>query len=443
MPKGLPDKILVVDDEPLVCDFLREALSLKGYEVIVVRNGRKALNILKRNNIAAVITDVRMPEMSGLALLNKIREFSPSVPVVIITAHGTVNGAVDMMKRGAIDYITKPFSPARLYETMEKVMGNRRDGGELSRKIVTADPEMLRILETARIVAKRKASVFIQGESGTGKEMVARAIHELSDRCDKPFVAVNCAAVPESLLENELFGHERGSFTGATSKQIGKFEHAHRGTLLLDEIVEMATPLQAKLLRVLQEDEIDRIGSNTPTKIDVRIIAITNRNVNEEIRKGRFRSDLFYRLCVVPITVPPLREREGDIPLLVEHFLNVFSKRAGTPVSSISEEAMKALQAYSWPGNVRELMNVVENATMLCKGDILSPRYFSFHGLETELPDSSWNFDGITLYEAEKRLIMNTLRRVDFNKTRAAKLLGTTPRTIRNKLKRYMAEEET
>lgn len=443
MPKDLPDRILVVDDEPLVCDFLREALSLKGYEVIVVRSGRKALNILKRNNIAAVITDVRMPEMSGLALLNKIREFSPSVPVVIITAHGTVNGAVDMMKRGAIDYITKPFSPARLYETMEKLMGNRRDRGELSRKIVTADPEMLQILETARIVAKRKASVFIQGESGTGKEMVARAIHELSDRCDKPFVALNCAAVPESLLENELFGHERGSFTGATSKQIGKFEHAHRGTLLLDEIVEMATPLQAKLLRVLQEDEIDRIGSNTPTKIDVRIIAITNRNVNEEIREGRFRSDLFYRLCVVPITVPPLRERDGDIPLLVEHFLNVFSKRTGTPVPSISEEAMKALQAYSWPGNVRELMNIVENATMLCKGDILSPRYFSFHGLETELPDSSWNFDGITLYEAEKRLIMNTLRRVDFNKTRAAKLLGTTPRTIRNKLKRYMVEEET
>jgi len=443
MPKGLPNRILVVDDEPLVCDFLREALSLKGYEVIVVRSGRKALNILKRNNIAAVITDVRMPEMSGLTLLNKIRAFSPSVPVVMITAHGTVNGAVDMMKRGATDYITKPFSPARLYETMEKLMGNRRAGGELSRKIITADPEMLQILETARIVAKRKASVFIQGESGTGKEMVARAIHELSDRCDKPFVAVNCAAVPESLLENELFGHERGSFTGATTKQIGKFEHAHRGTLLLDEIVEMATPLQAKLLRVLQEDEIDRIGSNTPTKIDVRIIAITNRNVNEEIRRGRFRSDLFYRLCVVPITVPPLREREGDIPLLVEHFLNVFSKRTGTPVPSISEESMKALQAYSWPGNVRELMNVVENATMLCKGDILSPRYFSFHDLETELPDSSWNFEGITLYEAEKRLIMNTLKRVDFNKTRAAKLLGTTPRTIRNKLKRYMAEEET
>lgn len=443
MPKGLPDSILVVDDEPLVCDFLREALSLKGFEVIVVRSGRKALNILKRNNIAAVIADVKMPDMSGLTLLKKIRESSPSVPVVMITAYGTVNGAVDMMRRGATDYITKPFSPTRLYETIEKLMGNRRDWGELSRKIITADPKMLQILETVRIVAKRKASVFIQGESGTGKEMVARAVHELSDRCDKPFVAVNCAAVPESLLENELFGHERGSFTGAITKQIGKFEHAHRGTLLLDEIVEMATPLQAKLLRVLQEDEIDRIGSNTPTKIDVRIIAITNRNVNEEIRNGRFRSDLFYRLCVVPITVPPLREREGDIPLLVDHFLNVFSKRAGTPVPGISEKAMKALKAYSWPGNVRELMNIMENATMLCRGDILSSRHFSFHGLETELSDSSWNSEGITLYEAEKRLIMNTLRRMDFNKTRAARLLGTTPRTIRNKLKRYMAEDET
>lgn len=379
MPKNLPEKILVVDDEPLICDFLSEALSMKGYGVIVARNGRKALDIFRKGSIAAIITDVKMPEMGGLTLLKKVRESSPGIPVVVITAHGTVNDAVDMMKRGAIDYITKPFSASRLYEALEKSMVDRREREDFSRKIITADPAMLKILDMVRIVAKSKSSVFIQGESGTGKEMIARAIHELSDRCDKPFVPVNCAAVPETLLESELYGHEQGSFTGATTKQIGKFEHAHRGTLLLDEIAEMAAPLQAKLLRVLQEDEIDRIGSSAPIKIDVRVISTTNRNINEEIRRGRFRSDLFYRLCVVPIAVPPLRERKDDIPLLVDYFLNIFSRRNGTSVPGISEEAMKVLEAYSWPGNVRELMNVVERAAMLYGGDVLSPQDFSLH----------------------------------------------------------------
>ena len=264
------ERILIVDDEPMIRDFLHDALSLKGYTVIPAGNGREALDVLRQNTVAAVITDVKMPRMGGISLLKKIKEVSPDTPVVVITAYGTVSGAVETMKHGASDYLPKPFSATKLHEVIEGLVHDNRDIGAYSREIITADPQMLQILETVDRVADSKASVFIQGESGTGKELIARAIHERGNRSDEPFVAVNCAALPEALLESELFGYEQGAFTGAISKRIGKFELAHRGTLLLDEIAEMAASLQAKLLRCLQEDEIDRIGGSKPIKVDTR-----------------------------------------------------------------------------------------------------------------------------------------------------------------------------
>ena len=436
------EKILVVDDEPLICDLLHDALRSKGYTVVTASNGQEALDMLRRNIIAAVITDVKMPKMSGVVLLKRIRELFPSIPVVVITAYGTVNGAVDVIKQGAVDYILKPFSVARLHEIIEQSLYSGRDEEKYSRKIITADPQMLQILKTVDIVATSKASVFIQGESGTGKELIARAIHERSNRCNAPFVAVNCAALPETLLESELFGHEQGAFTGAIARRIGKFELAHRGTLLLDEVIEMANSLQAKLLRVLQEGEIDRIGSSAPIKINVRFIATTNRDVKEQIEKGKFRDDLFYRLCVVPIIVPPLRDRKADILLLADHFLRKFSQQTGRGPLSISKEAMEALEAHTWPGDVRELENVVERAVMLCRESVLSIQDFFSQNPPAELMNPPWDKAGTTLYDAEKYLIMHTLKKVKGNKTRAAEILGITTRTIRNKLRQYMAEHE-
>jgi two-component system response regulator AtoC len=432
---------LVVDDEPLICDLLYDSLSVKGYKVVKASNGQEALDILQRNAIAGVVTDVKMPKMNGTVLLKRIKELFPSIPVVVITAYGTVKGAVEVMKQGAADYILKPFSVASLHQVIEKSICDSRDEARPSGEIITADPQMLQILETVDIVATSKASIFIQGESGTGKELIARAIHRRSNRCNEPFVAVNCAALPETLLESELFGYEQGSFTGAIARRIGKFELAHRGTLLLDEIVEMAPPLQVKLLRVLQEDEIDRIGSNVPIKVDIRIIATTNRDIGEEIKKGRFRNDLFYRLCVVPLTIPPLRDRKGDITLLVNHFLSRFSRQIGKPSLSISGEAMHALEMYAWPGNVRELENVVERAVMLCRGSILSTQDFFPHNPSVEPADPVRRLVGTSLYDVEKHLIMSTLEKVNGNKTRAAEILGITPRTIRNKLRQYTVEQ--
>ncbi|MFC1715735.1 sigma-54-dependent transcriptional regulator [Candidatus Poribacteria bacterium] len=434
-------RVLIVDDEPMIRDFLYDALSLKGYTVMSASSGQEALDILRRNAVAAVITDVRMPRMSGTALLKKIKEVAPSTPVVVITAYGTVSGAVEIMKQGANDYLPKPFSATKLHEVIEDVIHDSRGTEARSGEIITVDPQMLRILETVDKVANSKASVFIQGESGTGKELIARAIHERGNRSGNLFVAVNCAALPETLLESELFGHEQGAFTGAISRQIGKFELAHRGTLLLDEIAEMTTALQAKLLRCLQEDEIDRIGCNMPIKVDVRIIATTNKEIKEEVRKQRFRDDLFYRLRVVQIVVPPLRDRRGDIPLLTNHFLDEFSHQAGKPSLSISEQAMEALKSYNWPGNVRELENMVAGAVILCRNDVLSVDDLFSDGLANGFSQPSLETVGNTLEDVERHLITSTLEEVKGNKARAAEILGVTPRTIRNKLRKYTAEK--
>ncbi len=447
MAEQLAEKILVVDDEPSICEILCEALTLKGYKVILAKNGQEALDVIRGNTISAVITDIRMPKMSGPILLRRIKEISPATPVIIITGYATVNDAVDLMKQGATDYIPKPFSIAKVHEIVERSIIACNGRRESDSRIISADPQMLKILRTIEIVANadNKASVLIQGESGTGKELIAREIHERDRKRNGLFIAVNCAAMPESLLESELFGHEQGSFTGAISRRIGKFEVAHNGTLLLDEIAEMPSSLQVKLLRVLQEGEIDRIGSNETIKVDVRVIATTNRNIKEEVEKGKFRDDLFYRLYVVPIVIPPLRARRDDVPILVDHFLARFARETGKESLTVSQEAMDALKAYNWPGNVRELENLVKRAVMFSNTNVLSTSdFFSNNSLDQQLMEPPWSVAGTTLYEAEKYLIMNTLKQVNGNKTRAARILGVTPRTIRNKLQQYLqAQNQT
>jgi len=442
IPGQVSRKILVVDDEPLIRDFLYEALKSKGYTVITANNGQEALGILEHNIISAVITDIEMPQMDGAALLKKVRKLFPEIPVVVITGYGTVNNAVEVMRQGAAYYFPKPFPVAELHKVIQESIPESFDGERNFRNIITADPQMLQILEAVDTIAKSKASVLIQGESGTGKELIARAIHERSDRCNGPFVAVNCAAVTENLIEDEMFGHEPGAFTGAAGRRIGKFEFANGGTLLLDEIAEMHPSQQVKLLRVLQENEINRIGSNAYIKVDARIVATTNKDIKEEIKKGRFRDDLFYRLCVVPITLPSLRDREGDIALLVDYFFDRFARQNGKRSLRISEEAMDALETYTWPGNVRELENIVERAVMLCRSDILSVQNFFPDNPSVDSSEPMLELIGPTLYDAERYLIMSTLKKVDGNRTRAAEILGITTRTIRNKLQQYLMEHE-
>ena len=442
MLEQVSEKILVVDDEPKIRNLLNDALSMKGYTVILAENGYEALDVLKRNSIAAVITDVKMPRMSGLVLLKKIKQLSSNVPVVVITGHETVNDAVETMKCGASDYLPKPFSVSKVHEVVEGLIGNGQSTEALSKKIITADPGMKEILETIDIAAKTNANVFIQGESGTGKELVARAIHDRGERRNKRFVSINCAALPETLLESELFGHEQGAFTGAVTKRIGRFEYAHRGTLLLDEIAEMPPASQARLLRCIQECEIVRLGDNVPIKVDVSIIATTNRDIGKEIKEQRFREDLFYRLCVVQIVVPPLRNRKEDIPILIDHFLNEFSRQYEKSLPRVSEDGMRALEAYNWPGNVRELENKIQRAVMFSYGDALSVDDLFPNDVLSMSGPASLEYMENTLYESVKRLIMSTLVKVNGNKVRAALILGVTPRTIRNKLHKYTEEDK-
>ena len=442
MLEQVSEKILVVDDEPKIRNLLNDALSMKGYTVILAENGYEALDVLKRNSIAAVITDVKMPRMTGLVLLKKIKQISPNVPVVVITGHETVKGAVETMKYGASDYLCKPFTLSKVNEVVAELIRNGQSTEALSRKIITADPGMMKILETVDIAANTSANVLIQGESGTGKELVARAIHDRGKRRNKQFVSINCAALPETLLESELFGYEQGAFTGAITKRIGRFEYAHRGTLLLDEIAEMPPAPQARLLRCIQECEIIRLGDNVPIKVDVRIIATTNRDIGKEIKEQRFREDLFYRLCVVQIVVPPLRNRKEDIPILIDHFLNEFSRQYEKSLPRVSEDGMRALEAYNWPGNVRELENKIQRAVMFSYGDALSVDDLFPNDVLSMSGPASLEYMENTLYESVKRLIMSTLVKVNGNKVRAALILGVTPRTIRNKLHKYTEEDK-
>ncbi len=445
-------KILIVDDDIQMCKALRESLKRASYSFDSAQNGAEALNMLEHGSFDLVISDLRMPKVDGLELLKRGTQTPSSPMFIMITAHGTVDNAVQAMKEGAFDFITKPFSNKTLlscinrafeYSIARATEPKGGGNGRINSSIIGCDPKIKELLKFACDIAPSKSTVLLTGESGTGKEVVARFIHQASNRRDKPFVAVNCAALPENLLESELFGHEKGAFTGALNRKIGKFELADKGTLLLDEIGEMDALLQAKLLRVIQEHEIDVVGGSKPVAVDVRIIATTNRDLEEEIRKGTFRQDLYYRLSVMPIHLPMLRERNGDIELLSEHFVSKYNRENGKNILGVSKEGLEVLYKYNWPGNIRELENIIERAVVLCKEDYLQPSHLFLHGMfssfqgQSDSSVSEDSFVGKSLPDVEKRVILKTLEKLNGNRTHAAKVLGISIRTLRNKLNEY------
>ena len=440
----MEEELLVVDDEPQMLIAIQETLKQRGYRVTSAGSGMEALRKLRDKYYQLVITDMRMPEVSGLDLLRKVRNLSPQTPVILLTAYGTVQNAVDAMRDGAYDYLLKPFSSESLENVVRRALDSipgRNDKN--THAIITQDPVFSRMLEQASQAACTPATVLIEAESGTGKELLARMIHLKSPRSANTFVAVNCAALPESLLESELFGFEKGAFTGASVSKPGKFELANRGTLLLDEVGEMASILQAKLLRVLQEKEVDRIGGKDPVEIDVRVIATTNRDLQMLVREGEFREDLYYRLNVVRLTIPPLRERPDDIPLLVDLFCRRYGRSSMPGGISLSAEALQKLARHSWPGNVRELENMIQRAAALCSGSVIRPEDLWIGDSETPSSHPSRKSvepgisAGITMREMERQLISRTLEDMGGNRTRAAKSLGISLRTLRNKLNEF------
>ncbi len=441
----MPEEILVVDDEPQMLIAVQETLRRKGYGITTAGSGIEALCRLKEHYYQLVLTDMRMPEVSGLDLLKKVKTLSPQTPVVLLTAYGTIQNAVDAMRHGAFDYLLKPFSSEALEAVVRRALGSApaaEDRG--GHEIITQDPGFSQVLQLASNAAGSTATILIEAESGTGKELLARMIHRQSPRSAGPFVAVNCAALPENLLESELFGFEKGSFTGAGSSKPGKFELAHRGTLLLGEIGEMAPILQAKLLRVLQEREVDRVGGKEPIKIDVRVIATTNRDLASLVRAGTFREDLYYRLNVVRLTIPPLRDRAGDIPVLVDFFCQRYGKEFGKPGTHCTRAALDRICQHKWPGNVRELENTIQRAVAL---SVATPIDADDLLLGTAQPvteqrsarsaSSDHPGAGTTMKDMERQLISETLERTRGNRTHAAKVLGISLRTLRNKLNEF------
>jgi len=452
------NRILVVDDDHAMRLALSESLESCGYDIVAAENGREALELFKKRKFDLVVTDMKMPGMTGIEVLQGVKELSPEIPVILITAYGTVGTAVEAMKEGAAEFIMKPFSLDDLEAVVKHVLNTftkkplqKQEIMQPAQRIITKDPKFISIIETLKNVAKSKSSIMIQGESGTGKELLAKYIHHHSNRRNQPFVAVNCAAIPHNLLESEMFGYEKGAFTGASQRKLGKFELAHTGTLLLDEVSEMDNHLQAKLLRAIQESEVDRLGGNAPIPVDVRIIATTNVHLPSAIENKTFRSDLYYRLNVIPVKIPPLRERNGDILYLTDHFLEKFAGERGVKKPLLSDQAAALLKTYHFPGNVRELENIIERAVLMMDGSHISPESLCLEpreGKETALPSESapdliptrdvTPLNPIkTLKDVEKTLICETLNRMDGNKTKTAKLLGISVRTLWNKVNEY------
>jgi two-component system response regulator HydG len=441
--------ILVVDDDPEMCRLLSEVLAGEGHHVRTVGSGEEALDHLS-HGIDLLITDLRLKAMEGLDLMHRVRKENPEVAVIIITAFGTVESAIEAMKLGAYDYIPKPFKMEELILVVQKALREgylRREVSRLRQEIgrgyqfsniIGKSKSMREIFDLIQRIAGTSSNILVIGESGTGKELVAKAIHYNSNRKDRPFVPVNCAAIPETLLESELFGYNRGAFTDAKGDRAGLFEEAHGGTLFLDEISELPTSLQPKLLRVLEDKEVRRLGSSRNIKVDVRVIAASNLDLDEEIKRRRFRDDLYYRLNVIQIKIPPLREHRDDILPLVQHFLNKFQRENGKRISGVSESALSLLVDYAWPGNVRELENAIERAVILSRGEeILS------EDLPTALTGNREDFSTLdeavgrqlTLEELEHRYIARILDQTQGNKFRAAQLLGIDRKTLYRKLK--------
>jgi len=444
--------VLIVDDEKNIREGLGTALEMDGYDVRLAADGKEAMSIINSTEMDLVITDLKMPGVSGEELLKYISSSYPTVPVIILTGHGTIESAVKAMRDGAYDFLTKPVNLDRLSLLVKRALANRelslqhralQDELEtLNRKntysrIIGKSSQMRKVMNLVEQVAQTKASVLITGESGVGKELVADAIHNLSSRRDKPFIKVHCAALTESLLESELFGHEKGAFTGAIARKRGRFELAHTGTIFLDEIGEINQTVQIKILRVLQEKKFERVGGEETIEVDVRVISATNRDLKEEIEKGTFREDLYYRLNVVNIHVPPLRERKEDIPLLATAFLKEFAEENGKNIEGIDPKARLALYSYSWPGNIRELRNCIESAVVMAKSNIIT--------LDDLPPTINSASDGdcikitmgTTLSEAEKEIIRCTLNHEKGNKSRTAEILGIGRKTLHRKLQEY------
>jgi DNA-binding NtrC family response regulator len=425
----MKEEILVVDDERQLLMAVHETLERKGYSVTTATNGVEAIKKLRDGHFQLMISDVRMPHMDGLELLQRARQLAPQTPVVLLTAYATVENAVEAMRFGAKDYLLKPFTSSQLLGAVERYIAKISESATQS-WIISTSKIMGDLMARARQAAESDATILIQAESGTGKELLAHYIHTNSPRNAGPFVAVNCAAMPEMLLESELFGHEKGSFSGAVAAKPGKFELAHGGTILLDEISEMLPMLQAKLLRVLQEREIDRVGAIRAIPIDVRVISTTNRRLADMLSSGSFRSDLYYRLNVVPLSIPPLRERKEDIPALVHHFCDKYSRDCR---SEFAPETLEMLGRYDWPGNVRELENVIHRSLVMNRKPVIYPA-----DLFLERDESTGSAVTVrSLHEMEKKMILSTLEETGDNRTKAAAILGVTVRTLRNKLKEY------
>jgi two-component system NtrC family response regulator len=448
--------ILLVDDDDSLRRVVEYTLRDEGYDVVLASTGTEGLQLFRSRSVDLVLTDVRMPEMDGVELLARLKAMQSDLPVVLLTAHGTITSAVEAMKRGAFDYLTKPFDRDRLRATVRKALEmaaleseNRQLRQVVAERfsfasLIAGSRAMHAVTDTAARVAQTDTTVLLEGESGTGKELLAKAIHFHSSRARRPFITINCGAIPEHLLESELFGHRRGSFTGAIADKQGKFEAAEGGTIFLDEIGELPLMLQVKILRVLQEREIDKVGDTHPSKVDVRVIAATNRDLEKMIADGGFRDDLYYRLAVVPIRMPPLRTRTDDIPLLVDHFLDKQADRLAQARPKVEKAVFVAFNRYPWPGNIRELENVIERALVLDRDGVLGlddlpERLRAAEGevgrLRMELPD-----DGISLEEVEKDLLLAALQKHDWNQTRAAAYLRITRSTLLYRMQKFSLE---
>lgn len=450
-------RILIVEDKASMAQMLKETLELEGYEVILANDGTEGIRMIRESKAEVILTDLKLPKKNGLEVLRASKEENPLTPVIVMTGFGTIETAVSAMKSGAYDFITKPLDTDRLFILLKRALKNRRLitenlllKDELSDhlgmpEIIGKSQRMRAVAENMKKVALAKTTVLLLGESGTGKELFARAIHFLSPRREELFVPINCAAIPKELLESELFGHEKGSFTGATEMKLGKFELASRGTIFLDEIGEMDIILQSKVLRALQEGEIERVGGTKPVKVDLRIIAASNRDIEAAVSDGSFREDLYYRLNVFPLTVPPLRERREDIPALSEHFIRKYAVEMNIPPKGISPDAMEMLRNYSWKGNVRELENVMERAMILCEKETITRKELRLtpagaaDGFVDAIPMDGTLEDSAraALKIAETRRIRKALQDTGGNRSRAAELLKISYKTMLTKIKDY------